>query len=354
MIAVMTVRSNGPATLRQVAQMAGVHLSTVSRALDPERRHLISRDIVARVEATAKELGWRPNRAAASLRRGRSMAIGVLIPDMTNLVAAQIMQGVESAIVPRGFFPLVVSTQGASPKAVIERLLWQRVDGVVVATMDDEIPNALAKAGIPAVLTSRADPQGMFSSVIGDRESAAILAIDHLHALGHRAIALLAIPQDSHLGVERLRYALTALERHGLSADAVVAAESATRDAGLRAFGSLLAQRAPLGPYRFTAVCAANDLLALGAYEATRQRGLWIPRDISVVGQNDMLMADLVSPPLTTVRLQHYEMGRQAGDLVIDEIAGRTAGEGAPARPPRSIVFRPELIVRESTAPPAT
>ena len=352
MIAAMPAKPNESATLRQVAQQAGVHLSTASRALDPERRHLISRDIVARVEAAARSVGWRPNRAAASLRRGRSKAIGVLIPDMANLVTAQIMQGIEAAIVSRGFFPLVVSTRATPAKAVVDRLLWQRVEGVVDASTDSEMSRALAKAGVPTVLTSRADPEGQFSSVNSDRECAANLAIDHLHALGHRAIAVLASPQDAQVSIDRLNYCLAALARHGLQPDAVAVADASSRDAGLRAFEPLLAQRSPRGPYRFTAVCAANDLLALGAYEAARKTGLSIPHDFSVVGQNDMLMADLVSPPLTTVRLQHYDMGRQAGDLLIEEIEARMSGDGS-RRPPRVIVFRPEFVVRESTAAPA-
>jgi len=352
MIVAMPAKPNESATLRQVAKQAGVHLSTASRALDPERRHLISRDIVARVEAAARTVGWRPNRAAASLRRGRSNAIGVLIPDMANLVTAQIMQGVETAIVSRGFFPLVVSTRATPAKAVVDRLLWQRVEGVVDASGDADMARALAKAGVPTVLTARADPEGLFSSVHADRECAANLAIDHLYALGHRAIAVLASPQDIQLSIDRLNFCLAALARHGLQPAAVAIADASTRDAGLRALEPLLARRAPQGPHHFTAVCAANDLLALGAYEAARKAGLTVPHDVSVVGQNDMLMADLVSPPLTTVRLQHYDMGRQAGDLLIEEIEARLSNEGTP-RPPRVIVFRPEFVVRESTAAPS-
>jgi LacI family transcriptional regulator len=354
MIARMSPRNGRSATLRQVAAAAGVHLSTVSRALDPERRNLISRDIVARVEGIAKELGWHPNLAAASLRRGRSKAIGVLIPDLLNMITAQIVQGVESSIVPRGYFPLVVSTHAAaSSNAIVERLLWQRVDGVIVATTDDEfVPAALAKAGITVVLTSRADPEGQFSSVSGDRESAANLAVDHLHALGHRDIAILSLPKRSPSGAQRLKYMQQALKRRGLKEVAIAEADEVSRDAGLRAFAALLAQRAPKGACTFTAVCAANDLLALGAYEAMRQAGLSIPRDVSVVGQNDMLMVDMVSPPLTTVSLQHYQIGRQAGELLIDEIEAREANGGTP-RPRSAIVFRPELVPRASTAAPA-
>lgn len=353
MITRMNAQTGRSATLRQVAAIAGVHLSTVSRALDPERRHLISRDIVSRVETIAKELGWHPNLAAASLRRGRSMAIGVMIPDLLNMITTQIVQGVEASIVPRGFFPLVVSTHAAaSSKAIVERLLWHRVDGVVIATTDDEaVPRALAKAGVPVVLTSRADPDGRFSSVRGDRENASNLAVDHLYELGHREIAILSLPKRTQSGAQRLKYMQLALKRRGLKPAAIAEADAVTRDAGLRAFAPLLAQRPPLGSVPFTAVCAANDLLALGAYEATRQAGLTIPRDMSIVGQNDMLMVDMVSPPLTTVSLQHYQIGRQAGELMIDEIESLEASGGTP-RPPREIVFRPELVARASTAAP--
>lgn len=352
----MTASSSGPVTLRHVAEEAGVHVSTVSRALDPERRHLISGDIVARVEAVARRIGWRNNLAAVSLRKRRSMAIGVLVPDLVSPVTARIMQGAEAAIVRRGFFPLVVSLQAAdSPRAVIERLLAQRVDGVVVMTEpeDDAIVRSLVKAGVPAVLTARADASGQLSAVTGDRDAAAELAIDHLHALGHRRIALLAGPQGQPNGQQRLRAAQQALARHALVADRVAIADAFTRDGGLRATLQLLDDGARGTGARpgFSAIFAGNDLLAFGAYEALRRRGLAIARDVSVVGQNDMLLADIASPPLTTVRMQHHEMGRQAGQLVIDQIEARGLPDATPLAP-RAITLAPELVIRESTDRP--
>lgn len=354
----MAAKSPGQVTFRQVAERAGVHVSTVSRALDAKRRHLISSDIVARVEAAAKELGWLPNRAAASLRKGRSMAIGALIPDMLNQVAAQIMQGLEAAAVKRGFFPLIVSMQAAaSSRAVVEMLLSQRVDGVVlmVDSPEESIGGMFVQKGIPAVLTARSDKAGRMSAVLGDRAMAADLAVDHLVQLGHRKIAVLAGPQTQENGVERLRFTMDALRRHRLEPVCVGICDDFSRDEGIRSCTDMLRERrgASQAPV-FTAICAASDILAVGAYEAIRRAGLAIPRDISVIGQNDMMVAQLVSPALTTVRMHHHEMGLQAGNLLIDEIEARST-EGSHKRPARVITLRPELVVRESTAswPPA-
>jgi LacI family transcriptional regulator len=355
----MASTSSRQVTFRQVAERTGVHVSTVSRALDAERRHLISSDIVARVEAAAKELGWLPNRVAASLRKGRSMAIGALIPDVLNQVSAQILQGLEAAVVSRSFFPLIVSMQAAkSSRAVVEVLLSQRVDGVVVMvdSLEEEIASVLVKMGVPAVLTARGDKAGRLSAVLGDRAMASELAIDHLVQLGHREIALLAGSQSQENGIERLKFAIAALQRRGLAPHSVGVCEDFSHREGQRVCATMLAERQSADSKaraQFTAICAASDTLAVGAYEAIRRAGLVIHRDISVMGQNDMMLAEVVSPALTTVRIHHYDIGHQAGHLLIDEIEAGGL-EAAPRRPGRVITLRPEVVVRESTgAPPA-
>jgi LacI family transcriptional regulator len=355
----MSLKTLRPVTLRQVAEQAGVHVSTVSRALDPERRHLIGQEAMTRIEAAVRQLGFRPNQAASTLRRGRTMAIGVLIPDLTNQVSAKITQGVESALVERGYFPLVVSMRAAaSGKAVAERLISQRVEGVVVATAprDDLIVKILLQAGIPAVLVNRTDPSGHLSSVTGDSRYAMAVSIGHLYELGHRRIALLAGPQTLHTAMDRLEGARRALQEHKLKPWGVGECEAYSREAGHRVCAKLIESagkargRAAAKPM-FTALCAANDLLALGAYGALREAGLSIPDDVSVIGQNDIMLTDMVSPPLTTLNGRHVELGYEAARLLIDSIEGGAAHE-RPAPAPQSILFRGELIVRGSTAPP--
>ncbi len=349
-----------PVTLRQVAAEAGVHVSSVSRALDANRRHLIGAEALQRIEAAASKLGFRPNHAAATLRRGRTMAVGVLMPDLNNQSMAHVMQGAETALVERGYFPLVVSLRAAtSAQAVTERLLSQQIAGVIVATApkDDIIVNSLIAAGIPAVLVNRSDPSGRLSAVMGDSMQAMAMAVGHLHALGHRRIALLAGPQSLYTGVNRLQGAQIALQSHQLQPWCVAACEAYSREAGRAGTLALIeAARQARGARRgmFTAICAANDLLALGAYDALREAGLAIPADVSVTGHNDILLVDMVNPPLTTLRGKQVTVGYEAARLLVHEIESRAD----PALPPPAsqvIMFRHELIVRGSTAPaPAT
>ena len=254
----------------------------------------------------------------------------------------------------------MVSLRAAtSPQAITERLLSQRIAGVIVATAprDDMIVNSLIEAGIPAVLVNRSDPAGRLSAVMGDSMQAMGLAIAHLHGLGHRRIALLAGPQSLYTGANRLHGAQIALQSYKLKPWCVAECEAYSRDAGRAGTHTLIeAARQARGARSgmFTAICAANDLLALGAYDALREAGLAIPADVSVTGHNDIMLVDMVSPPLTTLRGKQVTVGYEAARLLVNEIETR-ADPAAPPPPSQVIMFRHELVVRGSTAPaPAT
>ena len=295
-----TSSSSATVTIRDVARAAGVHVSTVSRALSPEKRSLISEEVLRVVEEAAQRLGYRPNRAASALRTGRTHTIGVLVPDITNAVFPPILQGIEASAAARGYFVFVTNVADpALARPVLERMLAQRVDGVVMAsaTRDDPLVDFVAKAGMTAVLVNRADETGRLPAVVSDDRLAMKLAVDHLVALGHKRIAHLAGPQTIPTGV---------------------------------------------GPQ---AVVCCNDLVALGAYDALREAGLRVPQDISVTGHNDMPLVDMVDPPLTTIRLPHRELGWRAAEMLFDEIDGRSMSAS-------TVVLRPELVVRQSTAAP--
>lgn len=337
-------------TLKQVAAAAGVHVSTVSRSLDPQRRHLIGDDMAQRVEAAARKLGYRPNRAAAALRTGRSMTVGVLLPDITNPVFPPILRGIEAALAEPGYVPLVLNAPtglardaAAASRSVAERLLAQGVDGVIVATASDDDPAlaTLRKAKLPLVLVNRALASGEVAAVVSDDELGMALAVEHLAALGHAQIAHLAGPQSLSTGVGRLRGLQAALAARGLVPAPVAECSAYSREAGRTGCEQLLAQRAQ--PSKgFTSIVAANDLLALGAYDALAAAGLRVPQDVSVVGHNDMPLVDLIAPPLTTIRIQHFEMGFQAAKQLLAQLAGEPLG-------PAKVVLRPELVVRGST-----
>ena len=186
----------GP-TINDLAQHLGVHKSTVSRAMDPARRHLIGADLLQRVEATARELGWRPNRAAAALSTGRSRTVGVLLPDITNPVFPPILRGIEDALDAEGYFALLANTarrEGgvAAAQMAVERMQAQRVEGFLIATAlrDDAWLEGLRKSGAQIVLVNRnSDPldgRGQLPAVTSDDMLGMRLAVDHLVALGDR------------------------------------------------------------------------------------------------------------------------------------------------------------------------
>lgn len=332
---------NRPATtIKQIADAAGVHASTVSRALDPKKRHLVAEDVARRIVSQAEALGYQPNRVAASLRLGRSDLIGVLLPDIANPVFAPILGGITETLSAEGYAPIVADAGNAPLQQIsfVENLLSQRVDGLILATVsqDDELVGFCIQRGLPVILVNRSEARDRVSSVVSDDDLGMRLAVDHLVALGHRHIAHVAGPLSTSTGVLRRDGFERAISHHGLHG-AVREAAAYTREAGGEAAAALLDAAS-----RITAIVAANDLLALGVLDVLKQRGLGCPADISLVGHNDMPLMDVVSPPLTTIRIEHREMGRIAARMLVDTIRSGSSEI-------RHVVLRPELVVRAST-----
>jgi LacI family transcriptional regulator len=340
-------------TIKTVAQRAGVHISTVSRALDPERQHLIGAAALARVQSAARELGYAGNRAASALRTGRSMVVGILLPDISNPVFPPILHGVELALSRAGYLPLVMNSASASQRrAQASRMHSHGVDGVIMASASDrdEALEYLRQVGMPVVLVNRSYFDGKNSAVISDDARAMELAVAHLCSMGHRRIAHLAGPQQFSTGVARLEGFRAALLRHGAQEGGVAIAQAYSRRAGKLACEQLLAMHKKnhlkaKQEEGFSAIIAANDLLALGIYDALAEAGLKVGQDVSVVGHNDMPLMDVVYPPLTTIRIQHAEMGLQAAQLLLGMMDKRI-------HTITQMVLQPELVIRQSTARP--
>ncbi|AOO85068.1 LacI family DNA-binding transcriptional regulator [Bosea vaviloviae] len=336
----------GFTTIKDVAREVGVHPSTVSRALDPSQRDRLGPSIVERVLEAAERLGYRPDAAAASLRSGRSHLIGIIVPDIANPVFSPIISGLERALAARGYALIVVDQppdRTAQPD-ILQMLVARRVDGLVLANVslrDDAVERCL-RWQVPVVLVNRAETTARVPSVVSDDIAGMRLAVEHLVGLGHRAIVHVAGPQSLSTGSLRRRGFIEAMAAAGLAVggDAVMEAAAFTREAGLPAARELLKRRPDA-----TAVIAANDLLALGVYEGLREQGRRCPDDVSVIGHNDMPLVDMVSPPLSTIRISHREMGERTGQLLLDIITG--ARETI-----TQIVTQPELVARGSTAPP--
>jgi LacI family transcriptional regulator len=333
-------------TVQDVAKRAGVHASTVSRALNPATRHRLSEEVAARVIAAAAELGYVPNSLAASLRTRRSETIGVVLPDITNPVFPPILQGLEAVLAEERYVAMVANAGADADRQrlVIERLLARQVDGLVLATVTrhDSIVDQCLNAGVPLVVVNRSEADHRVSSVVSDDMRGMRLAVDHLYGLGHRRIGHLGGPQNLSTGKGRLEGFLLAARDHELilTPSDVELATGFSREAGREAAFRLL-DRAP----DLTGVVVANDLLALGLYDVLAARGLSCPGHLSVVGHNDMPFVDMVSPPLTTVRIRHREMGEQAAQLLLRLVRGEAEG-GV------DVVLKPDLVVRASTGAP--
>lgn len=347
------MKSEPPVTLKDVAAAAGVHPATASRALNPQTRLLVSAETADRILAVADALGYRPNPVARSLRTRRSHTVGVLIPDLTNPLFPPIVRGIEDRLAADGYVALIGNTDSDAERErlVFERMLARHVDGFVVATARQRSPvlSEAVEADIPVVLVNRNAEGYGFPAVSVDNERGIAMSVAHLAALGHRKIAHIAGPQDVSTGLSRYRGFLAAMASHDLEVDPdlVVYATAYSLEEGDRCC------RALLGPgRRATAIAAANDMLAVGCYSALEELGLRCPQDISVVGFNDMPFIDRLRPPLTTISFPHYQVGAEAGSMILEQIA---AGDLDPEDGPAKVLFlAPELIIRGSTAPPAS
>jgi LacI family transcriptional regulator len=329
--------------LRDVADRAGVHPSTVSRALNPQTRSLVNAATLRRVDAAAAHLGYQTNVIARSLRTQRTSTIGVLIPDITNPVFPPTVRGIEDGLAPSGYTVLLANTDNdrGREQRHLSALASRRVDGLIMATAhsDASLLELSLLQSVPLVLlydlVEGADaPSVVIDDAVGTRK-----AVAHLRELGHQRIAYVAGPQDRSPAIERLesyRHAMGDLLRDEL----VRVCPSFSEDDAAAAFGQLVNGELP-----FTAVIAASDQLALGIYTAMNDRGLLCPDDYSVVGFHDVPFMDRLRPPLTTVRVPHHAAGVEAARLLLTQL-------DADGGPPVQVRLPVQLIKRGSTGPP--
>jgi LacI family transcriptional regulator len=335
-----------PATLRDVAAAAGVHPATASRALNLDTRALVNADTARRVLDAATELGYRPNPIARGLKTSRSYTVGVVVPDLRNPLFPPIARGIEERLEPAGYTSLLANTDNDPERELLsfDALRARQVDGYITASARREHPllQELAANGRPLVLVNRRTDDDALPSVVPDDRDGMRQAVAHLAALGHTRLVHLAGPSDLSTGAHRHEGFVHGMRAAGLPVDPglVVTGAGFTEAEGARLCRELLARGA-----RFTGVLAGNDLMALGCIDALRAAGLDCPRDVSVVGFNDMDWSERFSPPLTTVRVPHQQLGIAAADLLLERL-------GDAAADVRHVVLPVELVVRGSTAAP--
>jgi LacI family transcriptional regulator len=330
-------------TLKDVAAEAGVALGTVSRVIN--REPSVSPELVARVEKAIQTLDYQPNVLGRNLRRRRSGTIGVVVPDITALFFAELVKHVEKAAMEVGYSVLIGNSANSRQieDLYLSKLSDSGLDGMIFSSSADDDAHAI-REGAALVAVDR-ELSG-FDFVASDHETGAREVVRHLADLGHRRIACISGPATMPVFQQRLAGYRSVVET-GLK-DLGISPETYTRFEPLDSMRGIDAARSLLElPDRPTAVFATTDQQAIGVLRACGDRGLRVPEEISVVGFDDIPLADLVNPRLTTVRQPIEQIGR----LAVERLLLRM---GLTDEPAQRWLLDTELRRRESSAPPAT
>lgn len=330
------------ATMKQVAQRAGVSISTVSHVINNTR--VVSSDVRVRVQGVIDELRYIPSAVARSLKNDKTYTIGVLVPNSSNPYFAELTCWIEEAAFRLGYNMILCNAHGGAQKqtAYLRLLMEKRIDGLVLVASgaDDEQGLMLRHEAVPIVQLERGLPGLDADLVLAGQEEGAYQATRHLLALGHRAIACVSGPADLPRARERVAGFLRAMDEAGLAVPpGRIIHDAFTSAGGHAAFTRLLAQ-----PHPPSAVFVTSDLMALGALCAAGRAGVRIPAELSLIGYDDIDGAGYTNPPLTTVAPPKREMARLAIEQLIERIKGSVA-------PLRHTALDSALVVRATTGP---
>lgn len=335
------------AKISDVAALAGVSPSAVSRVLSSDPTMRITESARQRVLDAARSLNYVPNHAARSLRTSRASAIALVVPDVTSAIFGELARGVEEAAAKRGLsMVLAYSAEITADGTWVQRMISEgRVDGVLLQAPDGatvETMTAVVPGQMPVVLINGLD-KGTANTVVMDDAEATAVAVRHLHSLGHQEIGYLGGVLNSATGQRRLAGYAAEIQRLGiLNNSDHQTCFGYTSDEGRQAVRELLS-RGPLP----SALVVANVNAAMGALAEIHASQLRVPDDVSIVAVHDVWYADSIWPPLTTVRMPLRELGRTAVDVLNTH---RSAG--SKAQHFRVSDPQPQLIQRQSTAPP--
>ncbi|MBT5049692.1 MAG: LacI family DNA-binding transcriptional regulator [Rhodospirillaceae bacterium] len=332
--------------MRDVAARVGVHPSTVSRAFNPDKRALVSEDVVRQITETAQQLGYALNSAASGLRTNRTTTIGVVVSDLTNPTMSGYIRGIEDELLKAGYVSILFSSDWHTERKrrIIEIMRRRQLGGLILITTerDDEIVSACQDDNIPVVFLDRGSGHLNLPSVRLNDRLGTQLVIDHLTGLGHRKIAVISGPQHYSGAFGHHQHTIRSLAESNISTNPaqIVFAENYSVEEGDRCCEALMRNKAD-----FTAIFALNEMLALGCYSTLRRHGLKCPDDVSVVGYNHRTFTDMVDPPLTTVRFPRQNTGRALARLLLERVQNRRVTL-------TKQFIQPTLTVRGSTAVP--
>ncbi len=334
-------------TIRDVAARAGVSQPTASLVLGKHPRARVATATRERVLAAAEELGYRPNVVARSLARGRSFALGIVVPDLRNPFVLDVVAGAERVASSAGYAVLLCDQSARPVASHLDTLRARQIDGVLLDAVGAAALPDDALRGVNVVLID--EPSDRWPGVSTDARQAGRVAADHLLALGHRTVAFIGPSSDVHAFRMRERGFVETLRAAGVAVPSERWRRSAaTVRGGQAAMRSLLSQTP-----RPTAVFCANDLLAIGAVKQCLTQGVALPSDVSVVGCDDIEMSRFITPELTTVSIPARELGARAARLLLSYIEHPEDPPDSQTRAARSALSRPlpvRLVSRGSSA----
>jgi LacI family transcriptional regulator len=330
-------------TIVDVAELAGVHVSTASRALRPDANHRISPKVVRKIEKVARQLGYRPNTLASGLRTQKTGTIGLVVPNLSDPLFVPIIASIEERVAKDGYVTFVASSDYKRDKlaSIINRMSSQFVDGLIVASFELQDPcvELCIEAAIPTVAVLRDPRHNLISSVTMDDAAGVQALVEHVLDLGHRDITYVTPPLAASTAQNRLLgfKAGSRLEKAiGCRFD-VVEARAYHVDEGERIMKQMLE-----AGLTSTAVLAFNDLLAVGALIALKSAGISCPEEISLSGVNDLPFMNLLSPPLTTLHTAGQDLGSEGAELLMSLINNHD-------QPVKRILLTPHLVARGTT-----
>jgi len=335
--------ASGSATVSDVAKLAGVSTATVSRALNtPE---IVSPEVRERVVMAVEKLGYVPNDSARALRQNQTRLIGVIVPTLSYALYADFFASLQSTLYDQGFFALLTTNNYDLDFEAEQatKLIRQGAQGLVLVgrLRDKKLASMLASSQIPYVCTYTTDPLNMENCVGFDNAKAIEGVVHHLASLGHRRVAMLSGSSAARndRAMARIHGFTSAMTALGLTGKEWIEEAPYTIEGGRSALQRVFAKG-----WQPTAVVCGSDMLAIGALQQCLTIGLAVPRDLSVVGFDDLEITSHLEPPLTTVAVPSVALGKAAGDRIV------ALCRGLPLPP--SPAFETRLIVRNSTSPP--
>jgi len=332
--------------IRTVAALAKVSIATVSRTINGSP--LVSETLKKRVWQAVKQLNYFPNTHARTLVSGRSRLFGIIVENITNPFFPELIQSFEETAVSFGY-EILVSSSNSDPAILtkcVRRMLERKVDGVAVMTFGEEetVLDQLVHHGVPIVLAEFKLDDPKASTILLDYSTGIHAAVRHLAELGHKRIAFLAGPHSLHSAITRENDFRAAMQAAGLAIQKKWVVEcDHTLKGGVAGLGKLRALANPP-----TAVICSNDMTAIGVLRAAYMEGLHVPKDLSVVGLDDVSFAEFTLPPLTTIRLSRTDLAHAA----FEALRQQTEDPDNP-KLQREFLVSTSLVVRGSTAAPS-